>query len=319
MKKYYIISVLFVFVFSLWTPLALAENGTYPIVSIGTGNANLPANGGPVHEQIYSGQIPVYVTAQDSDLDNYHFRVIKAGGSEGHTCTNEGDLFSAQNQGYASTTLGKSACGFAFNQSVYVAPEGFTNSLIATLNAEDLIAFAGEGEYWLIVGALDTPGHRTNQNYLLDPRIKITVVAAVPAVSPSPIASTGSVGVSGNASGGSSNGPIVNSFGAVTTSNSSNSGSNNEANSANNGGAANTDASDASNSTIVTSSSKNLVGISKASAQGAEATTTDTELMSTSSDQLAQAISGGVGFNWLWLLLLLILGGSAYYLFSRRS
>ncbi|GEM_PF-4959836 len=130
----------------------------------------------------YSGAIPVYATASGVDMENYHFRVIKDGGAQGHTCTALGALFAPENQGYASTTLNKDTCGFNFNQSVYISGSGFTNSLITTLRTDDLIAFGGEGDYWLILGARDTAGNRSASNYLDDPKVKITISKTGPAI-----------------------------------------------------------------------------------------------------------------------------------------
>lgn len=164
-------------VFCVSQPNIVMANNTNPapIASIGSGNGNIPSNTSPNHMGIFHGMIPVFATVLDDNLENYHFRVIKDGGSQGHTCTALGSLFASENQGYASTTLGKDACGFNFNQSVYISPSGFSNTQIATLNTVDLSNFGGEGDYWLIIGALDITGNRTNTNYLDDPKIKITV------------------------------------------------------------------------------------------------------------------------------------------------
>lgn len=150
-----------------------------PIVSIGVGNGNTPANVGPVHESIYHGDVSVFGTVTDTDIESYHFRVIKDGGSEGHTCTEELGLFSPDNQGYASTTLSKSACGFNYNKSEFIT-EGFANSLLAIVNTVDLGSFAGEGEYWLVLGAKDLLGNRTNADYTMDSRVKIIVDNTAP-------------------------------------------------------------------------------------------------------------------------------------------
>ena len=117
---------------------------TAPIVSIGVDNGNMPLNSGPVHGGEYQGLVPVYATVTDNHLQTYHFRVIKDGAAQGHTCN---DLFASENQGYASSTLGRDACGFAFNQSVYTftSPAGFTNKLIATLDTQQLAVYGGYG------------------------------------------------------------------------------------------------------------------------------------------------------------------------------
>lgn len=200
MKKTHIPSLILV---ALLLPLGTvyANNGgstpnTAPTVSIGEGNNNAPANTGPVHGAVVQGNIDVYATVSDTNLENYHFRVVKDGGPQGHTCTSLGGLFAPENQGYASTTQSKDACGFNFNQSAYTAPTGFINTLIATLNTEDLIAFGGEGDYWLIIGGVDIYGGRTDADYLNDPKVKITIAT--------PTASSPGGNSSGNGGGGTS-------------------------------------------------------------------------------------------------------------------
>ena len=179
MIKTYSLIFVFVVAFTFGVQKVSADILTAPLVSIGSGNGNSPANTGPVSNSTYNGELFVYATVSDTDLDSYHFRVIKDGGVDGFTCAGEEALFLPQNQGVASTTLGKEACGFVYNKSVYASPTGFTNSIIATLNTADIIAFSGEGDYWLILGAVDTAGHRTNSNYLNDARVKITVTNTV--------------------------------------------------------------------------------------------------------------------------------------------
>ncbi len=157
--------VVFVFMSVLLSAPALslaASRGSAPVVSISIGtNQDL---------------VPVYATITDNHLQTYHFRVVKDGAAQGHTCN---DLFASENQGYASSTLGRDACGFAFNQSVYTfaSPTGFTNKLIAALDTQQLAAYGGYGDYWLVLGARDWAGNRTAANYLEDPKVKITIAA----------------------------------------------------------------------------------------------------------------------------------------------
>lgn len=175
-KTLYVFVVLVVFLVGF--DLAKAENTTVisesPVVSIGLGNGNNPVNNSPTHMGVYHGNISVFGTVSDSDIESYHFRVIKDGGTEGHTCTEELGLFSLDNQGYASSTLGKSACGFNYNKSEFIS-SGFTNSLLAIVNTVDLGVFNGEGDYWFILGARDQMGNRTNSDYTMDPRVKVII------------------------------------------------------------------------------------------------------------------------------------------------
>lgn len=178
MKKSLFIAILLL-TFSLLTGEAKAQEATStpdvaPIVSIGIGNGNSPENTGPTHMGVFHGLVPVFATVTDDDLLGYHFRIVKDGGIDGYTCLEELALYAEENQGYASTTLSKEACGFNFNQSVFIA-ESFINQIIATLSTMDLGAFSGDGDYWFILGANDNSGNRTHENYLLDPRVMITV------------------------------------------------------------------------------------------------------------------------------------------------
>ena len=218
MKKLYISSlilssVLFSAGLVLVGPIRIEANNSNlpPVVSIGVGNGNIPANTGPTHNAVFNETISVFATVLDTNLENYHFRVIKDGGSQGHNCTASNALFAIENQGYASTTLSKDVCGFNYNQSVYISPTGFTNVLIATLNTADLIAFGGDGDYWLILGALDASGSRAASNYLDDPKVKVTINSTTPVV---PTPSTSSTGSS--SSGGSSSGRSRGSSGQFT-------------------------------------------------------------------------------------------------------
>jgi len=206
------IIVLNAFVF---TPFVQAAIGAAPIASIGVGNGNTPANSGPTHLGVYNGTVSVYATMTDADnnLETYHFRVVKEGGSEGDTCSWTDTLSNPENQGYASSTLGKSACGFVFNQSVLMSATGFTNGIIATLNTADLSAFAGDGKYFLILGVRDFERNRSAPNYLEDPRVFIVVDSTlqaeptppVPPTTPVPPPSTGG-GSGGSTTGGTSTG-----------------------------------------------------------------------------------------------------------------
>ncbi|MFZ2522375.1 MAG: hypothetical protein WAX44_00205 [Minisyncoccia bacterium] len=152
---------------------------TTPIVSIGIGNENTPENLGPVHNSVLHGDISVYGTVTDDNIESYHFRVVKDGGSEGHTCTEELALFDENNHGHASTTLPEEACGFSYQKAHFIT-ESFTNSLLAIVNTVDLGSFSGEGDYWFILGAKDLDQNRTHENYLEDPRVKIIVDNTAP-------------------------------------------------------------------------------------------------------------------------------------------
>ena len=321
MKKLLTHTIVFSFVFLFGFQIVSADITTPPVVSIGVGNGNLPANTSPVSGETYHGQIYVYGTVADDDLDNYHFRIVKVGESEGHTCVLEGSLFASENQGYASSTLLKDACGFVFNQSVYVSAIGFTNSLIATINTEDIIAWSGEGDYRLILGAVDTAGNRTNSNYLNDASVIVRVSATAPVIPPAPIAPVASAG--GSVGGG--NGPIVGPFGGgnysspvVTNS------------TANNNGVSNSNSAPVvlaanpvySSSEVVVSpilADGGLINEDQAIDDSTVTTSEVSVVSSSSEDNLAQAVSSGFNFNWLWIILAILgLGGVIYY-FSRET
>lgn len=163
---------------SVLTPF-LVEAAPFPIVSIGVGNGNVPSNTFPAHNSQIDAPFDVYATVVDDSLENYHFRVVKDGGVDGYTCLDSNALFAPENQGYASTTLNREACGFNFNQSIYTTTS-FSNSIIATLNPKDLVSFGGFGDYWLIIGARDNDGNRTAVNHLDDARVKISINSLAP-------------------------------------------------------------------------------------------------------------------------------------------
>jgi len=314
MKKVYLFTFVFILAFSFEVKQVFADIITAPVVSIGIGNGNSPENTSPVHGVSYNGDVAVYATITDDDLDNYHFRVVKDGGIDGYTCTELGALFAIENQGYASTTLSKSACGFVFNQSVYVASTGFANSLIATLNTEDIIAFGGEGDYWLILGAVDTAGNRTNSNYLNDSRVKITVSNTVPVVVAPPVP----VVVSG---GGGGNGPIVNSYGISPSGFTPASVSNPEIFSN-----PETSSENSNDSSMTNTHEKTILadgGIPESNFLNTETniiSTTSIQSEDNSSNQAAQVVSTGFSFNWPWLLFLILgLGGFGYYFYFKKD
>ncbi len=293
-----------VFSFVAAAPVAEATSAA-PIVSIGVGNGNVPANLGPVHGNVYNGDIAVYATVDDTDLQNYHFRVIKDGGVQGHSCS---DLFAPISQGYASTTLGKTACGFNFNQSVYLS-SGFTDTLIATLHTSDLAAFGGDGDYWLIIGALDEDGNRSSSDYLTDPKIKITIDSSatstnpVPPVTPptTPAPSTGSSNGSApqTSAGGTISGVTGGTSGTTTTS------------------APKVSSTGSSNTRIASAFPGANVLSTLDTETGLEAGTTTATSTATTTDEagsfLAAAGLSGYDFNWWWLLLLIPIAGIAYY------
>ena len=322
MKKNKFIS-LFLVVFLSVSGTVFAHEGhdhtesttTPPVVSIGKGNMNVPANTGPLHGSVFADTISVYATSLDSDLDNYHFRVVKDGSSQGHTCISEGALFAPENQGYASTTLGKDACGFVFNQSVYVSPEGFTNMLIATLDAKLLSAFSGDGDYWLIMGGLDTAGNRTSINYLDDSKVKITIDSTyVPTPAPAPVSPAP---FSNGPTGGSvvGNGPIV---GSITSSSFASANVNysdissevsKEIGNINGASTVNNDRED-------NVSSVNLVQDSSLVTLPNDSSFPDSVAVSLSK-QAAVVIHSGFSFNYLWAAALIIFLGVSYYLYVK--
>ncbi len=310
MKNIFVATFIFLSVFILDTEEVFADALTAPVVSIGVGNSNFPENTGPTSGSSYYGDVQVYATITDSDLDNYHFRVVKEGGIDGFTCTDLGALFAIENQGYASTTLSKDTCGFVFNQSLHFTnPIGFTNSLIATLNTSEIIAFGGEGDYWLILGAVDTAGNRTNSNYLNDAKVKITVTSTPVAPvtpNPSPVAP----------SGGGSNGPIVNSYGVAPSGFS-------PAVSANNSVLTQEITKSAVVSNSIDSNSAVMLADGGIPASEAVSVASTTELSTTAeesnnSNQLAQTVSSGFGWNWLWIILVIVLGGVVYYFGKKK-
>src|SRR3989338_5970013 len=122
------------------------EDTSYPIASIGVGNENSPENTGPSHNTPYNSIVPVYATFTDEHPDNYHFRVIAEGSTEGHTCDN---LFALENQNY-------NKCGFAYNKSMYVGA-GFTDTQIASIDTTKL---GPDGAYWFVFGVVDVSGNR---------------------------------------------------------------------------------------------------------------------------------------------------------------
>ncbi len=310
MKKIFSTILVFISVFTLGLQKVSADALTSPVVSIGVGNGNFPENTGPVSGSSNNGDVAVYATITDTDLDNYHFRVVKDGGVDGYTCTELGALFAPENQGYASTTMSKNACGYVFNKSIYTSPSGFSNTVITTLNTTDIIAYSGEGDYWLILGAVDTAGNRTNSNYLNDARVKITVTSTpVAPVTPAPTTVTPS-------GGGGGNGPIVNSYGVAPSGYS-------PAVVANN----NIFKEEAPKILAVTSqvvSDRPVIlvdgGIPAGEVEDLATTSpvsNNTEV-DNDSNLLAQAVSSGFSYNWLWLILAIIIGGLIYY-FSRKK
>lgn len=136
---------------------------TGPVVSIGNGNGNDPANAGPVHESIVSGAINVYATVQDNNLSGYHFRIVKgASPVQGHPC---GDSLGApENQGYGK-------CGYAYNWVVN-GNTSFVNNLIGSIDTNQL---GGNGNYWLVIGAIDSFGNRTAADWTADPAVEVVV------------------------------------------------------------------------------------------------------------------------------------------------
>lgn len=311
MKNIQYIIIILISLFAFGLQRVSADSITFPIVSIGAGNGNTPENVGPVSGSSNNGDVPVYATITDTDLSNYHFRVVKDGGVDGYTCTDLGALFAPENQGYASTTLSKDACGFVFNQSVYFSnPSGFTNSLIATLNTSDIIAYSGEGEYWLILGAVDTAGNRSNSNYLNDPKVKITVTSApvvTTTTTPSPVTPSGS---------GGGNGPIVNSYGVAPSGFSPAVVANNNLFKEEAPKTLAVSAGNTSESTYILADggipANESVDLATSSDVSANEEKTD------NSKQLAQVVSSGFGYNWLWLVVFLIVVGIIYY-FSRSK
>ncbi len=132
-----------------------------PVVSIGTGNGNTPDNTGPAHNATVSGTTTVYATIQDDHLAGYHFRIVKQGGNEGHSCG--ADLGLPENQGFGG-------CGYAYNLVVSTSTNT-TNGIIAQIDTKQL----ENGVYEFVLGAVDEAGNRTDGNYLNDPKVLVTV------------------------------------------------------------------------------------------------------------------------------------------------
>lgn len=147
------------------------EDVTSPIVSVGNGNGNTPANDGPGHEAVVSSEFDVYATISDEHPASYHFRIIGVESSEVIGCEN---IFAAENQGFGG-------CRFAYNQA-QATTTSLSNGVIATIDPAQL----GDGEYWLILGATDRNNQRTDGSYLEDARIKIIVDTTVPPVAEDP-------------------------------------------------------------------------------------------------------------------------------------
>lgn len=315
MKRILITILAFSLALNLGVANVYADVSTAPVVSIGVGNGNNPENTGPVSGNTYNGEIKVYATVTDTNLDNYHFRVIKVGDIDGYTCEGENSLFLENNQGYASTTLSKTACGFVFNQSVYTMPEGFTNTLIATLNTADIIAFSGEGEYWFILGAVDLAGNRTNSNYLNDSMVKV-VVSATPVAPVTPIPTP----TPASSAGGASNGPVVGSYGSVSSGYSPASVVSPQT--------FVIPAINTSSETEVTTNTDNSsfqlladggIPYNETLEMGDETSIGTTSEETASSSQVAQAVSAGFSSNWLWLVLLALVLGGVYYYYTKKD
>ncbi len=299
-----------------FAPFVQAAIGSAPVVSIGVGNGNTPANSGPTHLGVYNGTVSVHATLTDADndLETYHFRVIKDGGSEGDTCSWTDTLSNPENQGYASSTLGKSACGFVFNQSVLMSATGFTNGIIASLNTADLSAFAGDGTYTLILGARDFARNRSEVDYLQDKRVSIivdsTVVTPPTPVTPPTEGSTGGSTTGGTSTGGARSGTrrdisVLSSTGQVA-------GAATSAFSGTSGG------------------SRIALVRPEGSVEGAgdmmtitafdETAPTSTSMISTSTDDDDTKNEGGFVFNWKWILaiILVIIAGFLIYRSTRE-
>lgn len=315
MKKY---TFLFILIFVSGFQGVYAHEGhehnasTSPTVSIGVGNNNIPENSEPIHNSIYTvgDEITIFATVSDDDLDNYHFRIIKDGSIDGYTCEEEGALFAVENQGYASTTLGKDACGFVYNQSVYVEPMGFTNKLISIISAKDLIEYSGEGDYWLIIGARDVEGNRSNSNYLNDTRIKITLLNSTQTTDPQPNnVSSGDVG----------NGPIVNTYGVSNIIYQSPKTASNT-----NSNLSSTEVLFESQKTISVSDNKENF-VSAVNYVSFENSTTsvpeiDNDVSSSLvNDQFAQVLSSGLHIKWfIWAFGVFLLGVIAFYFLRNK-
>lgn len=183
MKKaifYIVFSVTSILPFMASAAFSGTTDTTLPVVIVESVGGLNPAADGLV-PAVFHGNVKVYATVNDDNIENYHFRIVKntepiAWGSD--VCTATGTLFAAENQGYASTTLGHSACGFVYNQSVYVS-SSFTNESIATINTDDIAAFGGDGEYLLILAARDTSGNRS-RTFVEDVSARIVIDSNAP-------------------------------------------------------------------------------------------------------------------------------------------
>jgi hypothetical protein len=217
-----------------------------------------------------------------------------------------------------------------FNQSVYTLPEGFTNSLLATLNAQDIIAYKGEGDYLLILGAVDMAGNRTNSNYLNDSNVKIkitgstastTTSTSTPVTTPTPTSDPAPAPVSGGGGGGGGgNGPIVNSYGAFNVNHSPASVTSpltfivpttNISSKVESGGAP-----QESISTILADGGLPSLETTEMSDEISLSTTSNENA---TSSQVATAFFSGFSMSWLWLIILAIVLTGGYYYFKRNN
>lgn len=151
----------------------LYHDVTLPTLSVGFGNGNSPANTGPEHGAVEHTPFPVYASFQDQFPAGFHLRVVKDGGNQGHSCG--ASLGDESNQGYDK-------CGYVFNMVVSTTTS-FTDQLLTTL---DPAQFPGDGDYWIIIGAIDQAGNRTAADYLNDPKVKVTIDTSVPADTTAP-------------------------------------------------------------------------------------------------------------------------------------
>lgn len=145
---------------------AEVETEVAPTVSIGVGNDNTPSNEGPAHESTVIGTFDVFGTAKDdnNDLSGWHFRIVREGESFGHSCGEA--LSSPENQGFGG-------CGYVYNRtvSVEVGADILDNDIIETIDSTLL----ADGRYYLILGAIDKEGNRTNADWTQDPFVIINI------------------------------------------------------------------------------------------------------------------------------------------------
>lgn len=153
-----------------------------PIVSIGNGNGQEPANTSPAHEEIVdTGFVPVFASVIDDNIEHYHYRVIPDGYSETDMKLNGADPYMngyCPDQDYTDC--------YPYSEVVSLT-DSIIDEKIGLYNAGGMddglnTSLLADGDYWLVIGARDQSGNRTAVDYLEDPRIKIIVSNSGPTI-----------------------------------------------------------------------------------------------------------------------------------------